>query len=135
MSAIDYSEADLERMASTAHAKVLVREPPASRCSADAILRRVAREYHLDPKAILGRSKLAHIWRARRALYLALHAELSWGPRKIGEYVGRDRTTIVIGLRPERERRERHAPRLGVTLHADGGERGVTSTETPSPRQ
>lgn len=134
MSAIDYSEADLERMASTAHAKALGRpviDPP----SADAILRRVAREYHLDPKAILGRSKLAHIWRARRALYLALHTELSWGPRKIGEYVGRDRTTIVIGLRPERERRERHARRLGVTLHVGGEERGVTSTETPSPRQ
>ena len=65
----------------------------------------VAAFYGVTVEDLVGPSKLAHILRARVALYRALK-ENGWSPAAIGKFVGgRDRTTVLKVLNPSPSRR------------------------------
>lgn len=110
MSAIDYAEDELEVMAMTARARALgrsVHAPEPETVDMTVILHRVAKEYRVTPEAILGRSRLAHIARARLAVYRELRTKGGWSFPEIGHFMNRDHTTVMAGLLSRDERRAR----------------------------
>jgi len=76
------------------------------------LLEEVAEEYDLKPSLILGLLKTAHIAQARQD-FMWRARQMKWSdgsPRysypQIGDFLGRDHTTVIHGVR-------RHAERLG----------------------
>jgi chromosomal replication initiator protein len=72
--------------------------------------------FGVDRGDLLGRTRTARCVEARQALAWALRQN-HWSLESIGDYLGKDHTTIIHGLRAI-ERKARHSPRLTEKLEA-----------------
>lgn len=57
-----------------------------------------ARLFHVPLEELMGRARCSHHMPPRFALYKALHLR-GWSTPQIGEFLGRDHSTIIYGLR------------------------------------
>ncbi len=64
----------------------------------DEIVRDVCKARGIAVEAVMGRSRLRPIVWARWEVMYWLALELSWSLKAIGEFVGRDHTTVLHGL-------------------------------------
>lgn len=74
------------------------------RASIRAIAKQVCAETGLRMPDIMGRSRMAHLCRARELMWFIAHENGASLPQ-IGRVFGRDHTTILHGIRNEKRRR------------------------------
>jgi chromosomal replication initiation ATPase DnaA len=64
-----------------------------------AIVATVAKTFEISSEDILGTSRLPHIVEARYVAALILQEQLGWRHARIGKWLNRNHSTIIVGLR------------------------------------
>lgn len=74
------------------------REPSTPVSKASSIVEEVCREHDIAEQDLLGKRRQPHLVAARFDVYARLVAETNWSLMRIGEFLGRDHSTIVKSL-------------------------------------
>ncbi len=67
------------------------------------IVAEVAEKHGLTVDQLISYARSKHLVLARQELYWRLHAETTWSIKRIGDFLERDHTTVLHGIRRQRK--------------------------------
>jgi chromosomal replication initiation ATPase DnaA len=99
-------ETERQRSADAETTMIRMRMPTVqATIAADSVLRAAAASCDLEtPEAITSDSRASNALDARLITYRLLRDALNWGPKKIGQFLGRDHSTVIVGINRTIER-------------------------------